>query len=242
MSSTRSESTPDSSSAGTDQAGNVSSSSGPASPESSCQKSAEAESTPSQGFFSDCVTTERSSLLSQAATREQLEMELAPTGKRCFRCKKVLPIEAFARMTYRSRPGVEFRNPRCNACRSVHDAGTPRCRRNLQLVAERKARPCVDCGGRFDAVCMDFDHVRGERLFGVVEGMRWKATEALVAEMDKCDVVCSNCHRKRKAAQQAEGRAQGKRRGRPPKFLAELSSTLVEVSPGPRSLWRTYRR
>jgi hypothetical protein len=41
---------------------------------------------------------------------------------------------------------------------------------------------------------MDFDHVRGEKLFGIAVNMNisW---ERLEAEIAKCEIVCANCHR-----------------------------------------------
>lgn len=241
MTSPSSESTPASSSDGTDLLGNERSNCEPDSTQSRLPASSADASAQIQTSFSDCATCATTSRLTQAATHDQLELAVAPVGKRCYRCQKVLPIEAFARMTYKAKPGVEFRNPRCNRCRAIHDAGTPRCQRNLKLVAERKEQPCADCGGKFAAVCMDFDHVRGEKSFNIAAGVRWKSTEALLAEMSKCDLVCANCHRVRTAGRIASGEKK-QRGGRPAKFLAELPHELVEVIPGRRSLWRTYRR
>lgn len=66
--------------------------------------------------------------------------------------------------------------------------------RNRRIIEEGKSKPCMDCGGTFHFVAMDFDHVRGEKLFslGVVQG---HSVEKIMAEIAKCDVVCSNCHR-----------------------------------------------
>ncbi len=60
-------------------------------------------------------------------------------------------------------------------------------------IAGLKAKPCMDCRKLFPAVCMDFDHVRGQKLFQVSECRR--SLEAILAEIAKCDLVCSNCHR-----------------------------------------------
>lgn len=65
-----------------------------------------------------------------------------------------------------------------------------------RLVRAAKSRPCMDCGQTFPTYVMDFDHVRGEKLFNVSQGYQQKRTLAEVAaEIEKCDVVCSNCHR-----------------------------------------------
>ena len=61
--------------------------------------------------------------------------------------------------------------------------------------------PCIDCG-EADANVLDFDHVRGKktdtvsRLIG--HSCSWKRIKA---EIDRCEVRCANCHRKKTAKQ-----------------------------------------
>lgn len=54
----------------------------------------------------------------------------------------------------------------------------------------------MDCGGRFPPECMEFDHVRGEKKFTIGSHFHRKL-EDLMDEAEKCDIVCSNCHRVR---------------------------------------------
>ncbi len=66
------------------------------------------------------------------------------------------------------------------------------------LLDELKNVPCCDCGLTFHPVAMDFDHVRGEKKFDV--GLARQGRHLLAAvmeEVEKCEVVCSNCHRVR---------------------------------------------
>lgn len=56
--------------------------------------------------------------------------------------------------------------------------------------------PCADCGGRFDSVCMDFDHRPGEKKLFTL-GSENKSMPQVLTEIAKCDIVCSNCHRLR---------------------------------------------
>lgn len=53
---------------------------------------------------------------------------------------------------------------------------------------------CVKCGYNFHAAALDFNHVRGEKLFNVSQDPK-VALEKLLAEIQKCDVLCANCHR-----------------------------------------------
>lgn len=46
---------------------------------------------------------------------------------------------------------------------------------------------------------MDFDHVRGEKAFSIA--VRYvHSLDKLFAEIEKCDIVCANCHRIRTQA------------------------------------------
>lgn len=53
---------------------------------------------------------------------------------------------------------------------------------------------CADCGYNKHPSALDFDHVRGEKSFILARnlGRKW---ELVQAEIDKCEVVCANCHR-----------------------------------------------
>jgi hypothetical protein len=67
-----------------------------------------------------------------------------------------------------------------------------------KLVDQARDRPCMDCGGTFPVVCMDFDHVRGKKHKNVADMVsNCASVPVILAEIAKCDVVCSNCHRVR---------------------------------------------
>lgn len=70
-------------------------------------------------------------------------------------------------------------------------------RRNVELIRSLKSAPCADCGNTFDPVCMDFDHRPGETKIAALSKIASLSREAILAEIAKCDVVCSNCHRLR---------------------------------------------
>ena len=62
--------------------------------------------------------------------------------------------------------------------------------------AYKSQHPCVDCG-ESNPVVLDFDHIR-DKKFGIsamcMNGNSW---ERISEEIEKCEVVCSNCHRVR---------------------------------------------
>lgn len=81
--------------------------------------------------------------------------------------------------------------------------------RNRRWAAEYlRSHPCVDCG-ETDIVVLEFDHVRGKKknLNLMIHGTY--SIKTIQAEIDKCDVVCVNCHRVRTAVSQAWGTSSG---------------------------------
>ncbi len=53
---------------------------------------------------------------------------------------------------------------------------------------------CVDCGYKDHPSALDFDHTCDDKLFDIGSGASL-SREKLQREIDKCDVVCANCHR-----------------------------------------------
>lgn len=71
----------------------------------------------------------------------------------------------------------------------------------LKCVREQS---CTDCGLEFPWYIMEFDHARGligkygnrnrRQMSQVAANLSWSR---LFKEIDKCDVVCANCHKAR---------------------------------------------
>lgn len=56
--------------------------------------------------------------------------------------------------------------------------------------------PCTDCGVKYPPYVMDFDHIDGqEKSDNVSVLIRKGSRSAVMDEIAKCEVVCSNCHR-----------------------------------------------
>lgn len=128
-------------------------------------------------------------------------------SKRCCTCHRDQPLTSFNRRA----AAADGRQARCRTCSSVwyaqnrlaHMANVRR--RNDRVRKESQQRlgtylsthPCVDCGER-DIRCLEFDH--RDPLTKVSEVTRMVAIplpwETVLAEIEKCDVRCANCHRR----------------------------------------------
>lgn len=66
---------------------------------------------------------------------------------------------------------------------------------NKALVNTYKQKPCMDCRQTFPPYVMDFDHVRGEKVGNISSMCANRPVATILTEIEKCDLVCSNCHR-----------------------------------------------
>jgi len=125
--------------------------------------------------------------------------------KRCGKCREDLPESAFNRAgdgrqhwcrecfrTYfRNRGALHLAQARASreARKSVLQS---------HVLSHLASHPCVDCG-EADLRVLEFDHV-GEKDSDVAAlvsaGVR---LGRLIREMSRCEIVCSNCHRRRTA-------------------------------------------
>jgi len=129
--------------------------------------------------------------------------------KRCGRCGLEKPLEEFA---WRRRA----KNQRHNYCRPCHsDYHREHYLANKQRYVDQAAasrkklrhertaflleyfaeHPCVDCG-ETDPIVLEFDHLR-DKAFDIGKGLPERAWASVLAEIEKCEVVCANCHRRR---------------------------------------------
>lgn len=63
--------------------------------------------------------------------------------------------------------------------------------------------PCMDCKVSYPPYVMDLDHrVREDKVAEINIIMKQGSWKKFLDEIDKCDVVCANCHRERTYKQQ----------------------------------------
>ena len=126
--------------------------------------------------------------------------------KHCSKCKALKPIEEF-NFRYKAR-GI--RHGYCKDCGKILTQSHYRrsksqyLKRNAlsfayrrQIVIQAKQKPCADCGIEYPYYVMDFDHREGENKKLSLYKIGGATEKVILAEIAKCDVVCSNCHRER---------------------------------------------
>lgn len=136
--------------------------------------------------------------------------------KRCGKCGEVKPFNDF----YKAHTKMCGYASYCKQCQHEHykkryhyrtkvlkQQWQPfkteyRDRNRIFVLDYLLAHPCVDCGEQ-DPIVLDFDHVRGVKRAGVsvLVNMATASLETLKTEIDKCEVRCANCHRRRTAKQ-----------------------------------------
>lgn len=132
--------------------------------------------------------------------------------KRCYACGLDKKLDEFA-INRRRRDGHDTM---CTSCKKAYNARyyeATKYQRNPERAERRRraktqarenvynflrAHPCVDCG-EADIVVLEFDHQR-DKCFNIANmisaGHSWTS---ILAEIEKCEVVCANDHRRRTA-------------------------------------------
>jgi hypothetical protein len=65
---------------------------------------------------------------------------------------------------------------------------------NISYVSALKlASGCVDCGYNEHVAALEFDHIM-PRLRGTVASQMGKSLNVIKQEIERCEIVCANCH------------------------------------------------
>lgn len=138
--------------------------------------------------------------------------------KVCAKCgdEKPATLEFFNKKT-RSKDGLQHICKQCDSKRAkgLYENNKVRYKK---LIAARKKKyleelnefiveyllthPCVDCF-EADIRCLDFDHVRGNKFKNIsIMKNQTYSLEKIKEEIEKCEVRCANCHRKKTCTDQ----------------------------------------
>lgn len=125
--------------------------------------------------------------------------------KQCIKCEEFKPFEDFTKNASKKNGtnGVcklcqrKIAKKHYEANKAVYlDRNKRRTQEIVCFLREYKDNhPCAICGESFPA-CLDFHHLVQDEKEHLVSQMRGQCLEAVKAEIAKCVLICSNCHRK----------------------------------------------
>lgn len=110
--------------------------------------------------------------------------------KKCRACDVSKPRTA--EFFYRQASNKDGLDSRCKKCDNTRVDNRDRARyRNM------KSGPCADCTSTYNPWQMSFDHREGTDKKFDISQMKSYSAEAFRIEIEKCDLVCLNCHANR---------------------------------------------
>lgn len=105
-------------------------------------------------------------------------------GKRqamCKECQRARERELYG-MSYKEKNKDKYRNNRKKYRQKIRD-----------IINRIKSVGCCVCGEK-EPCCLDFNHLRDKEF--VIAAATDISVERLMKELEKCVVLCANCHRK----------------------------------------------
>lgn len=131
--------------------------------------------------------------------------------KKCSGCSTEKTTEHFAKNSTK-KDGLQTT---CKQCRKIYWDNHYQSNKRYYIVkaANRKnqikhdfwswlsTKSCIDCGIS-DIRVLEFDHrLREQKLYNISDLLRTGQDKYLLKEIEKCDIVCANCHRIRTSKQ-----------------------------------------
>jgi 5-methylcytosine-specific restriction endonuclease McrA len=118
-----------------------------------------------------------------------LEKKEIGLERRCPKCEMVLPSTDFYK-----RRGIDYSSTYCKICTS--DQTLNRMQRLKIQMVDYKGGSCVICGYKKYMGALEFHHLNPkEKDFNLAHMKKYTFDEKVKKELDKCILVCSNCHR-----------------------------------------------
>jgi len=125
-------------------------------------------------------------------------------------CTKCLKKKFETEFSYRKR-SKDKRHSWCRKCKGTYEAilykHNPKRRMDISMNNKRTMKKhrellnaikikagCKDCGNK-NPIVLDFDHTENNKLYTIARMMNGLSWDRIQVEIDKCEVVCANCHR-----------------------------------------------
>lgn len=117
---------------------------------------------------------------------------MSKTEKTCKSCGVVKPVGEFYRQYKSKHPEWNCYDSYCIPCRLQY--GNERRRKIKAMAVEYMGGKCSECGLKTKHHCVyDFHHKDDDKEFTI--SATAKKFESIKSELDKCKMLCSNCHR-----------------------------------------------
>lgn len=130
---------------------------------------------------------------------------MATKMKTCAKCEKQKPLSDF----HKQEGGRYGLQSECKKCKhkyrkiyliknkdNVNKQRRKRGDKHKKQLIAYKGGKCQICGYNDCIAALDFHHVKREKKFDIGRGGGCYSLRKLKEEVDKCILVCSNCHRK----------------------------------------------
>lgn len=127
--------------------------------------------------------------------------------KICSKCREEKSSDKF----HANNSKADGLQAMCKLCRSLYVRNHYRANKNTykknikrrqkeikNYIHEKKSVPCSDCEIKYPSYVMEFDHLKNKK-FNISGSHLSQGFFKIKEEIEKCDVVCANCHRERTA-------------------------------------------
>ena len=125
--------------------------------------------------------------------------------KYCPRCETYLDTSQFTKNEKRSDGLQAYCSEHMKEYRREHYKNNPAAyrqrarestKRKTKFIRDAKDKPCTDCKSEYPYYVMQFDHLEDKKfnLSRMANRCTW---EQIKKEIEKCEVVCANCHAER---------------------------------------------
>lgn len=107
--------------------------------------------------------------------------------KKCSHCKEVKPL-------------AEYYRKNQSQCKKCHYFFTNERRKKVtasrkEFLLQYKGYKCQHCHNKFPEICYDFHHIDPKEKEFQFNQLNSYSMQKLIKEVDKCILLCSNCHR-----------------------------------------------
>lgn len=115
--------------------------------------------------------------------------------EKCKCCFREFPLKCFqTEKVWGIDHPIDYVCSYCRAQKKITSGSLKNLEENKTFIIEYlETHPCVQCG-ETNILCLEFDHIDRKNKSSEVGKLLSQSKEILIAEIFKCQVLCSNCH------------------------------------------------